>query len=286
MARGETTAVDIFNRALQQQTQMYNQINQGYNTLRQQQTAQGNQVTAGYNQLLSNVMGRLQGADAAERQTAQDQYTAASGREAQALTNRGLGNTTVSSAVQRGLQHDYSKVQTDIGSRFAQLGAQYQSQLGLAGLDWQGRMVGMNSALGEGQLGSLRSFSPTYAGLYSGMAEATRQQQLLDYQRQNDLMSRVYGTAAMAGQQSQQNAARADAMGQQNRQLAFRYAALGAEQAQAQDRLGLGYAQLGQQGKQFESNLNLQYDRAAGTYGVGSPSSYSRELPSGSNRGK
>lgn len=275
-----STAADVYNAALAQQQQLYNQIKSGYETLRSQQQSQQSAVTAGYNNLLGSVMGKLTGADVAARQEAKDQYTATSGREAQALVNRGLGNTTVASSVQRGLQYDYGKQVANIGANYAQLKAQYESQLGLAGLDWQGRAVGMNSALGSQELQAAQGFSPVYAQLYGGMAQAAMQQQQLDYQRQQANLDRMYQSYGLAGQQTAQAAGQANALDMAGEQLGFKYAALGAEQSNNADQLGYRYAQLAQQGRQFGQNLNFQYDRETGKYGLGAPSSYAHLAPS------
>lgn len=272
-------AADIYNTALAQATQMYNATNAGYAQVMATQRADAANVTAGYNRLLGSVLGRLTDADAAERQRLQDTYTMASGREAQDLTNRGLGNTTVSSSVQRGLLADYAKGGVDIGAQFGQLKASYESQLGLAGLNWQGQAAQQYAALGSQQLQTAAGFAPTFAGLYSGAAGLAQRQQEFEQNRSLQTYGMIAGMTGQAGAQTAQNAARNQAMGLQRDQLGFKYTALGAEQQQAGARNDLAYAQLGQQQGQFDATMNYNYDRASGQYGAGTPSAYAGRLP-------
>ena len=94
MAR-EQSAMDIYNRALQQQQSLYNQVQGGYTTLMNEYRQNRSSVTAGYNRLMSDVMGRITNIGRAQATALSDQYTALSGQQAQQLVNRGLGNTTV-----------------------------------------------------------------------------------------------------------------------------------------------------------------------------------------------
>lgn len=274
-----SSPADIYNQALQQQQALASQIASGYNTLRQQQVAAQNNVIGGYNRLSNQVMGTIGGIGRAEAQRLADQYTAFSGQQAQQLTNRGLANTTIANSVQRGVSLDKAKADVELQGKIAGLQANYLSQIGLAGLGYQGQAVGQQSALGSEALMAQQRFSPTYAQLYSGMADAAYRQQVFEQQRINDTLNRVYAAYGQAGAQTGANMRAYDATKLGQDQLDYRYAALGSQEEQSGGRLGLAYAQLGQQAQQFGANLNYRYDLATGRYGTGSPGAYNNPSP-------
>lgn len=80
-------------------------------------------IMAGYDRLNAAVMGDINSVGGAQRQSIADQYARAGGQAAQQLVTAGLGNTTVRSAVQRGLTLDEAKAYTDLADRLAQLRA-------------------------------------------------------------------------------------------------------------------------------------------------------------------
>lgn len=161
-----------YNAALTANQANYNNIIGGYRqTMAAQQQAQSG-VRSGYSALQGSVAGLLAGTDAAERQRLNDQYAQTVGASNQSLINRGLGNTTVQSATTRGLTLDKAKADVELANRFAQLQAGYQSQIGLAGLGYDERAIGQNSALANQQLQFMNSVSIPYpdAGVYMQMA--------------------------------------------------------------------------------------------------------------------
>jgi hypothetical protein len=91
-------------------------------------------VKTGYQNLSNQVLGRIAGTNASNLQEIADKYSQESGLASQQLVNRGLGNTTVQQSVQRGLALDNRKAVTDSQNKFAQLQANYQSDLGSRGL--------------------------------------------------------------------------------------------------------------------------------------------------------
>jgi hypothetical protein len=100
----------------------------------------------------------------------------------------------VTSAVNRGLQLDRSKADIALSNQVAQLQAGYQSQLGLAGLAYQGQAAQANTALGVQGLQSqqqsaalqaqLAAQSAGYQGNYSIalLGHGLQQQQLMRQQ--------------------------------------------------------------------------------------------------------
>ncbi len=177
-------------------TTQYNATLAGYqNTLRQQESAQQG-VMAGYNSLQANVLKGLEGGSAAEKQSIIDQYTAQSGKQQMSMIGRGLGNTTIMDSMQRGLTLDQAKAQTDRANKFANTAAGYQSQLGLAGLNYAGGAIRDNSQFagqglqyqGQGamQLGQL---GLSFAGL-----DNQRAMQAAEIKAQRDQYTQRHGT--------------------------------------------------------------------------------------------
>jgi hypothetical protein len=75
--------------------------------------------------------------------------------------------------VQRGISLDQSKAQTALANQIAQLYAGYQSNLGLAGLNYQNQAAMQNTALNSQQLGWMNSVNAGYpqAGMYAQLAQ-------------------------------------------------------------------------------------------------------------------
>ncbi len=132
---------------IRQAQDSYKGIMAGYrNALSGQQRAQQG-INQGYNRLQANVLGGLAGQGQARSQEIADYYTAQSGAAMQGLTNRGLGNTTIANSVGRGLAYDQTKAQNALRESVAGQQAQYQTQLGLAGLGYRGQANQQNTAL-------------------------------------------------------------------------------------------------------------------------------------------
>jgi hypothetical protein len=159
-----------YEQLLQQSQQIYSQVLGGYQAaLGQQQAAQQN-VMSGYNSLQSSVLGNLAGQGAARSQDIAAAYTQQAGSAMQSLISRGLGNTTVQSAVGRGLTFDEQRAQNALAEQVRAQQAQYQTQLGLAGLSYQGQAIGQNSALMQNQLGYMAGYQGNLMqGAFSGL---------------------------------------------------------------------------------------------------------------------
>lgn len=118
-------------------------------------SALGNQINQGYGQLSNNVQNTIQGMGSSQQQAINDQYAQQSGQAMQGLINSGLGNSTVTSSVQRGIDLDKAKAGNNLANQMAGLSAGYQSQIG-----------------GQ-QLGFLNSIQAPYpnAALYGQLAQ-------------------------------------------------------------------------------------------------------------------
>lgn len=164
---------NAYNSALSLNQQNYNNILGGYQQTMQNQNVAQQGVTQGYGDLGNKVQGLIAGTDASQLQANRDLYTANMGNMQQSATSRGLGNTTVTDALARGINLDYSKANTNTENQFAQLQAGYASNIGLAGLGYQGQAVRDNTQLAGNQLNWMNSVNSPYpdVGAYGALAQ-------------------------------------------------------------------------------------------------------------------
>lgn len=94
-----------------------------------QQAALRNSVVSGYKKRMADVLGTISNLGASQRNDIQQQYARASSQGLQNLVSRGLGNSTVLAALQRGYQADQSKAGTQLNDALSREQAGYQSQL-------------------------------------------------------------------------------------------------------------------------------------------------------------
>lgn len=151
-----------YNSALSQNQAMYNNILQGYQQTMAKQTSAQDAIAGGYTNLYNNVLGGIQGIGESQKQNIQDVYAQQKGATAQSLISRGLGNTTVSDTMQRGLGLDEQKAQIALANQIAQLTAGYQSSLGLAGLNQANTANMQNTGLAGQQLNWMNSVTAQY----------------------------------------------------------------------------------------------------------------------------
>lgn len=166
-----------YQSALDMNKANYSNILSGYQgALRSQQAAQAS-IGAGYAGLTSSVLGGIQNIGNAQSQAITDRYRSEGGKANQQLIDRGLGNTTVQSAVTRGNEYDREKAQNLNTEAMAGLRAQYGSQLGLADLAQQRESYQNNTGLLGRQLDWMNSVNAKYpdASLYSGMLQQAGQ---------------------------------------------------------------------------------------------------------------
>lgn len=189
-----------YDSALAMNQTNYNNIMGGYNQLLADQQAQQGRVSAGYTSLYNNVLNTIQGTQQANATAIADEYARQGGMQAQGLINRGLGNTTVQNSVQRGIVNDRDKALTNNQNQFAQLQANYMSQLGLSGLAYDAQAQQQNSRMAEQQLQFMNSVSAAYpaAGLYAQLAQqgAANEQS----QRDRDLLAQRTNQGIPTGQ--------------------------------------------------------------------------------------
>ncbi len=163
----------------------------GYDTLRQNVDQQYNDVAKGYQSLYGDVLGRIAGSNQTNLTDINAAYNASGGGINQNLISRGLGNSTVVNAMQRGNELDRQRALTASNNQFAQLGAGYASALGQAGLGAQQQGIGLGASLGQAQLGALERVSAPYpnAGLYANLAQmyGSNIQRQQDQQRADQL---------------------------------------------------------------------------------------------------
>lgn len=162
-----------YKAALSLNQQNYANILKGYQQTMDEQKAAQQAVVAGYDQLQGDVLNRLSGSNAAAIQAINDRYSHDQGKAAQQLVSRGLGNTTVQSAVNRGLSLDRAKAELGAQNQLQQNIANYQTQIGMGKLGYQGSAVGQNTSLAVKQLDWMDSVKAPYpdAGAYMKVAE-------------------------------------------------------------------------------------------------------------------
>lgn len=107
-----------------------------YNTLG------GGALQNAYAQLYGGVMNQINSVGGAAGQAITDQYAAQRGQSNQNLVNAGLGNTTVRSAVDRGLTYDESKARVNLADQLAGTRASYMLQSQLPALSFWERNMG------------------------------------------------------------------------------------------------------------------------------------------------
>ena len=161
-----------YNAALAMNSQNYSNILNGYQQTAANQSNVQKGIQGGYNQLGTDVQNTIQGVDASQRQAISDQYAQAQGQATQDLTNRGLGNTTVTNSVNRGLGLDQAKANIALSNQMAQLQAGYKSQLGLAGLGFANQANMQNTGWSGKQLDWMNSVNANYpnADAYARLA--------------------------------------------------------------------------------------------------------------------
>ena len=154
--------MEQYQTALSQNQANYSNILSGYQSSQQAQQAMQQGIQQGYSTLSKNVLGTIKGIDQSQRQAIADAYAQQSGSAAQSLIDRGLGNTTVANAVQRGLSFDKAKADIALSNQMAQLTAGYQSSLGLAGLNYANQANMQNTGLRSQQLGYMAGLREPY----------------------------------------------------------------------------------------------------------------------------
>lgn len=188
-----------YNAALGMNQALYSGAQQGYEGLRSSVDRQYQDVLGGYQQLYGDVLGRIAGSNASNIMDIDTNAAAQSGRASQDMVSRGLGNSTVQQNMQRAISLDRARAITDSENRFAQLGANYASNIGQNRLQAQQQGIGLGANLGQAQLGMLERVNAGYpdAGMYGSLAQMYGAQEEAE---KNRLAQRDALNAASRGQ--------------------------------------------------------------------------------------
>lgn len=156
--------LDVYNQLLRANQGVYrnvlNAYTNGINAVGQQLPG----IVQGYGNLWGNVRDTLGlsgggwGVAAPAARDIQRTYAQSTGALSQRLTSAGLGNTTVTAALQRGVDRDATDAYGRLGAQLAQLGAGYQSQFGQQALAARMQGLGLQTGLSQSLGGTLGQF--------------------------------------------------------------------------------------------------------------------------------
>lgn len=166
-----------YNNALAMNQSNYNNVLRGYQQAIATQTSAQSAIQAGYSNLYNDVLSRVQGIGAARSQAIDSASAKTLASGSQSLINRGLGNSTIQSSWDRGVESDRQYQQTQLSDALAKQVGDYMSNLGLAGLNNQQRgLEGLSSFAGR-QLDFMNSVQAKYpdAGMYASLAQQAGQ---------------------------------------------------------------------------------------------------------------
>jgi hypothetical protein len=163
-----------YQAAFQNNQHSYDSILAGFQQTAAQQQARQAAIAQGYTDLYGSIKGELQGSNDAQQSLINRNYAQQRGQQSQQLINRGLGNSTIQSAVDRGLTLDQALALNENAGRFAQLGAGYHQTIGLASQAYQGGAEQAQTGLANQQLDFMNSVSSPYpdAGMYAAIEAA------------------------------------------------------------------------------------------------------------------
>ncbi len=165
-------ATETYSNALAMQSSNYSNIIAGYGQTMAQQTSAQDAIAGGYTNLYNDVLGQLGNQGDAQRSMINRDYAANVGRSSQQLIDRGLGNSTVQSSVNRGFEFDRALAGNALNEQVGRQYADYASRLGQAGLDYRDRANMQNTGQSNRQLDWMNSVNSPYpdAGMYSQLA--------------------------------------------------------------------------------------------------------------------
>lgn len=146
-----------------------NSYNSGANQIVGNYGSAGAAIGNGYNNLLANTVGLLSTTHGSDRQGIYDDYIASRGKARSSLVSRGLGNTTIRDAIDRGALSSKWKADTASDDAFGNRLAQYMSSIGMAGLDSQSRF----GLAGLGAAGGFLNSGANLALDYARLSEAS-----------------------------------------------------------------------------------------------------------------
>ncbi len=167
-----THYASAYNSALAMNSSNYTNILAGYQQTLGQQTKAQDAIAGGYTDLYNNVLGQLGNQGQTQRNQINRDYASGLGRAGQQLIDRGLGNSTVQSSVNRGFEADRAMAGNALNEQVARQYADYASRLGTAGLDYRNQANMQNTGQSNRQLDWMNSVNSPYpdAGMYSQLA--------------------------------------------------------------------------------------------------------------------
>jgi hypothetical protein len=161
-----------YNSALAMNQANYQNILSGYQKAMASQTSAQQAIAAGYTSLYNDVIGKVSGIGQARANAIERDSARQLAGDSQQLIDRGLGNTTVQSSVNRGVEADRNLQLTQLSDDQAKMVGDYMSQLGLAGLGNSREQLNNSTGLATRQLDWMNSVNARYpdANLYAGLA--------------------------------------------------------------------------------------------------------------------
>lgn len=192
-----------YQSALGLNSSLFSGLQTGYDTLRSDVDQRYGDIQKGYSQLYGDVLGRISGTNDTNLHDINAAYNAKAGGSSQDLISRGLGNSSSQRSAQRGIELDRQRALTNSQNQFAQLGANYASQIGQAGLGAGERGTQTGAGLGQAQLGMLERVQAPYpsAQMYTNLAQmyGSNLQRQQDQRRADQLQSPGAGFSQASG---------------------------------------------------------------------------------------
>lgn len=166
-----------YNSAVGMNESNYNNIMAGYQQTIGAQTSAQQAIQSGYSNLYNTVLGNVQASYAGQGQQLQNQAAQTQATGNQQLINRGLGNTTIQTSVDQGVNNQLAQQQQLLTGQEAGQMAQYGSQIGQAGLQNQEQGLQSTTGLSLDQLQFMgqANFAYPNAGLYAQLAQTEAQ---------------------------------------------------------------------------------------------------------------
>lgn len=166
-----------YNSALGMNESNYNNILAGYQQAIGAQTTAQQAIQSGYTGLYNTVLGNAANIYSGQAQQLQNQAQQNLASSSQQLIDRGLGNTTIQTSVNQGVNNQLAQQQQLLAGQEAGTMAQYGSQLGLAGLAAQQHGLDQTTGLALSQLNFMNSADFQYPSgqMYAQLAQVAAQ---------------------------------------------------------------------------------------------------------------
>lgn len=151
-----------YNNVLGMNQSNYQNIMAGYNSAISAQTSAQQAINAGYSGLYNSVMDRLQGQGQSAARRIGDSYSQLLAGTSQQAIDRGLGNTTIQSSINRGVESDKQRALMENDESINKIMADYMSGLGTKALGAQQEGLDRVSGLGLRQLDFMNQLNAKY----------------------------------------------------------------------------------------------------------------------------